>query len=217
MNYEEFERLVITRRSVRKFAATEVPDELLNRALSLAVWAPNGGNKQAWGFYVVKNPAKIAAIADAVQAKTELMASWPEAASFGDVVARWRKTSDFFRRASVLIAVGMGNYESIADKILAQRGSEDKEAAAITAARTLGASRLQSVAAAINTLLLGLHLQGLASCWMAGPQQAKAEIEQIVEMSPDLDFIALIPVGFPGEEPRDCPRKPLADVVHYLR
>lgn len=217
MRYEDFADLVTSRRSVRRFEDREVPDEMIQRALDLAVWAPNGGNRQAWAFYVVKNRDLIDKLADAVKAKTELMASWPEAEPFGEAVARWRRTSDFFRRAPALVAVAMGRYESIADQILAARGEGDPEATRMIAARRLGASRLQSVAAAVNTLLLALHAQGLGGCWMAGPQQAKEEIETLLGVPANLDFVALVPLGFPAETPAAGARRPMEEVVFYYR
>lgn len=216
MEYEDLAALVKSRRSIRRFADKEVPDEAIRKALDLAVWAPNGGNRQSWAFYVVKNKQVIGKIADAVKAKTELMAAWPEAERFGDSVQRWRRTSDFFRSAPVCIAVAMGRYESTADLVLNARGEGDPEAKEMLAARRLGASRLQSVSAAIATLILALHQQGLGTCWMAGPQQAKREIERILEVPPDLDFVTLIPVGYPAESPAPGPRRPMDEVVRFL-
>jgi nitroreductase len=217
MDYDNLLELVATRRSVRRYAEREVPDELIEKALAAAVWAPSGGNRQSWAFYVVKNKDLIAEMADAVRAKTELMSNWPEAARFGETIERWRRTSDFFRRAPACIAVMMGKYESIADQVLAARGEDDPQARAIKSHRQLGNSRLQSVAAAVQTLLLALHTQGLGACWMAGPQQAKTEIEQILGVPSDLDFVALVPVGFPVETVTAGPRRPMAEVVRFLR
>jgi nitroreductase len=217
MQFDELAELVKTRRSVRRFADREVPDELINRALEVAVWAPNGGNRQSWGFYVVKNRDLITTIADAVQAKTELMAAWPEAEGFGETISRWRRTSDFFRTAPALIAVTTGKYESIADRVLATRGEGDPQAAEMIAARRTGSSRLQSVAAAVAILILALHQQGLGSTWMAGPQQAKTEIEALLKVPGDMDFVALVPVGFQAESPTPGPRRPMDEVVQFLR
>lgn len=217
MQYDELARLVKERRSVRRYADREVPDELIQRALDLAVWAPNGGNRQPWAFYVVKRRQLIEQMADAVREKTKLMSSWPEAQRFSHTLERWLQTSDFFRHAPVCIAVMMGKYESIADRILAARGDDDPAAQAIAHYRQVGSSRLQSVAAAINTLLLALHAQGLGACWMAGPQQAKEEIERLLEVPDDLDFVALIPVGFPAESPQPGPRRPMEEVVRFFR
>ena len=95
VEWEELSKLVKTRRSIRKFQDKPVPEELLLKALELATWAPNGGNQQAWRFLIVTNRELIQKMGDAVVAKSELMASWPEAEQFGENVARWRKNSDF--------------------------------------------------------------------------------------------------------------------------
>lgn len=217
INLEEISTLIKTRRSVRKFQPTPVPEDILLKVLELAVWAPNGGNFQAWRFVVVTNGERIRQLGDAVKAKTELMASWPEAQQFGETVSRWRKTSDFFRNAPACIAVFMGKYTSIADQILQARGETDPVARDIRAWREMGKTSLQSAAAAITYICLLLHYFGLASTWMAGPIQAKKEIEELLQAPADFDFIGLIPVGYPADTPAAPPRKPVQDVVKFMR
>jgi nitroreductase len=213
----ELGELIKTRRSVRKFQDKPVPEDLLLKALELATWAPNGGNQQAWKFLIVSNKGLIGKMADAVKAKTELMSSWSEAKQFGDTVERWRKTSDFFRGAPACIAVLMGRYSSIADQILRARGELDAVAREIRSCRQVGSSSLQSAAAAITYLLLLLHYFGLGTTWMAGPLQAKKEIEQLLGVGPEWDFVSLIPVGYPAETPEVRPRKPIAEVIQFFR
>lgn len=217
-NMAALEQLILSRRSIRRFQKRDVPDELLLRALSLARWAPNGGNRQPWHFFVIKDHALIEKIAAAVQAASDRMAAWPEASAYGETVARWQRTSAFFKTAPVLIAVFMGNYRSVADMVLEDRlaATGDPDAARMAEARRLGSSRLQSVAAAISYLLLALHQLGLGACWMAGPQQAKEEIETLLGNPTGLDFVALIPVGYPAETPRST-RQPVEEVVTFLR
>jgi len=43
------------RRSVRRYKPDSVPDELLERILDAARWAPSGGNIQPWKFIVIKD------------------------------------------------------------------------------------------------------------------------------------------------------------------
>ncbi len=209
--------LIKGRRSVRRFQDRPVPEDLLLKALELATWAPNGGNYQPWRFFIVSNKNLIHQMADAVKAKTELMASWPEACQYGEVVERWRRSCDFFRNAPVCLAILMGKYSSIADQILRSRGESDPVAREIHSFRQLGNSSLQSVAAAITYLLLVLHQFGLGATWMAGPQQAKKEIEKILGVSPEWDFVDLIPVGYPAESPKTPARKPIDEVVQFFR
>ena len=214
---EELSELIKTRRSIRKFQDTPVPEDLLMKALELATWAPNGGNKQVWRFWIVTNRELIQKMGDAVKSKTELIASWPEAKQFGETLAKWRRTSDFFRGAPVCIAVLMGKYSSVADQILRARGETDPIAREIRSCRETGKSSLQSAAAAITYICLFLHYFGLGTTWMAGPLQAKKEIEQLLNVPPEWDFVGLIPVGYAAEAPEVQPRKPIKDVIQFFR
>ncbi|MEA2624280.1 MAG: hypothetical protein QOD06_325 [Candidatus Binatota bacterium] len=46
-----------TCRTIRRFEARPVPDELLRKVLTAATWAPSGGNRQPWRFVVVRDAA----------------------------------------------------------------------------------------------------------------------------------------------------------------
>jgi len=215
---EEFSELIRTRRSIRKFRDKPVPEDLLVKALELATWAPNGGNRQMWRFCIVTNRDLIQRMGDEVKSKTELIASWPEAAPFGETVARWRRTCDFFRGAPACIAVlKEKSSASLADRILQARGEVDPIAREIRSFREIGKSSLQSAAAAIAYLCLLLHYFGLGTTWMTGPLQAKKEIEQLLKVSPEWDFVGLIPVGYAAEAPEAKPRKPIRDVIQFFR
>lgn len=217
MEFARLSELIRTRRSIRRYKPDEVPDEMLLKAIDLATWAPNGGNFQPWQFCIVKNRELIGQMADAVDARSRLMASWPEAAPFQEHADRWVRVGAFFREAPACIAVMVGGYQSIADRLLAARGPSDPAAQEMAEWRRFGASRIQTIGGAVMLLLLALHQQGLGACWMAGPQQAKAEIERILGVPEDMDFVALVPVGFPAEEREGAPRKPLDQVVRILR
>lgn len=217
MEFADLAALVKTRRSIRRYKPDDVPEEMLLKAIDLATWAPNGGNFQPWQFWIVKNRQVMEQMADAVDARSRLMASWPEAEPFREHADRWVRTSAFFRHAPACIAVMVGGYKSIADRLLEARGDSDPAAVEMAEWRRFGSSRVQTIGGAVMTLLLALHQQGLGACWMAGPQQAKAEIEQILGVPEGFDFVALVPVGWPAEAKEGRPRKPLEEVVRVLR
>jgi iodotyrosine deiodinase len=52
----EFYEGIKTRRSVRDFAATPVPKDVIENAIRAAGTAPNGANLQPWHFVAVSNP-----------------------------------------------------------------------------------------------------------------------------------------------------------------
>jgi len=53
---KDFFEVVTTRRSVRRYKPDPVPDELIQKILDAARWAPTGGNLQPWVFYVITDP-----------------------------------------------------------------------------------------------------------------------------------------------------------------
>ena len=53
-----------TLRAVRRLRSDPIPDDVLERILQAAAWAPSGGNVQPWRMVVVKDPATRQAIGD---------------------------------------------------------------------------------------------------------------------------------------------------------
>ncbi|MFC1918529.1 nitroreductase family protein [Chloroflexota bacterium] len=205
-----------SRRSIRSWQDKDVPQELLQQAIELATWAPNGGNQQNWRFYLILNQENIRAIADVVQSSANQISSWAEAEKLIDTV-RLRERAGFFREAPAAIAVAASQYQSPIDKVLAAREKTDNQARIIRQWRNIVNSRIQSVAAAIAYLLLILHQMGLGAVWMTGPMQAKEEIEKIIKVPSGMDIIAFIPVGYPAETPPPKERKPIEEVCEIIR
>ena len=50
-----FREVVNSRRSVRKFDETPLPDDVIRDCLELAMRAPNSSNLQPWEFHVVRS------------------------------------------------------------------------------------------------------------------------------------------------------------------
>lgn len=213
MDFTELSNLVKTRRSIRRWKSQKVPQDLLLDAIELATWAPNGGNQQNWRFYIISNERIILRIADAVQTSIDEITSWPESRLFDDA-QRWRQRASFFRDAPVLIGVAAAQYQSSIEKLLLAR-KDDDQAMKMQQWRQIADSRIQSVASAIAYLTLILHGKGLGAVWMTGPVIAKGEIEGILKIPPSLDFVALIPVGYPDElSTRE--RRPLREVCELI-
>jgi nitroreductase len=217
MEFADLEKLVKTRRSVRKWQERKVPEDLIKKAIELATWAPSGGNQQNWKFYVVLNPDKIKAIANVVRASSQLMASWTEAPRGPATPAPgFGRGPTFFEAAPALVAVAMSPYRSGADLAFEAREKTDPAAARMALARRIADSGVQSVSAAITTLLLVFHQMGLGAVWMTGPIQAKDEIEKVLNVPDGLDVIALIPVGYPDETPQSRGRKPFHEIGEVI-
>jgi nitroreductase len=216
MEINELEKLLKSRRSIRRWKKDEVPEELLKKAVELATWAPNGGNFQGWHFIAVEKKEMIKKMADAVQAVADKIAAWPEAQTWKEEVERYLKNASFFKEAPVCIAVFISRYQSVADKILISRESFDPEAKQILEFRRSAATAIQSAAAAVTTMLLSFHQMGLGAVWMAAPLQAKKKIETLLNVPAEMDLVALVAVGYPAESPiKD--RKPVDQVLEFVK
>ncbi len=73
---------------------------------------------------------------------------------------------------------------------------------------------LQDTAAAIENMLLCAHAMGLGSCWIGSFDESKCS--KTLHIKPELRPIAILPIGFPQEQPEQRPRRPLAEVVTFL-
>lgn len=215
MDIQTLEKLIKGRRSIRQWKKDEVSDDLLKKAIEIATWAPNGGNFQGWRFVVVKNKEVIRTMANAVQSAADKIASWPEAMSWQEDIKRYQKNASFFRNAPVCIGAFVGQYRSIADKVLTARESFDPEAREILGFRRSAPTAIQSAAAAVNTMLLVLHQMGLGAVWLGAPLMAKKEIETILKVPQHLTLICLIAVGYSDESPRKD-RKPVEQVLDFI-
>lgn len=58
IDLDAFRKVVRSRRSVRKFTATPIPQAVLDDCLDMAMLAPCSSGLQPWEFYIVRSPAK---------------------------------------------------------------------------------------------------------------------------------------------------------------
>lgn len=56
INVEEFRKVVMSRRSIRVFEPTPIPEEVTQDCLNMGLLAPNSSNLQPWEFYWVRTP-----------------------------------------------------------------------------------------------------------------------------------------------------------------
>lgn len=215
MDINDLERLIKSRRSIRKWKPDEVPEEMLKKAVALATWAPNGGNYQGWLFVIVKNRETIIKMADAVQSVADRIASWPEARAWEEDVKRYQKNTSFFRNAPAVIGIFIRDYRSVMDKVLLAREPIDPVASRIMGFRRTAPTAIQSASAAATTMLLAFHQMGLGAIWLASPLMAKKEIETVLKVPSEMNLVCLIAVGYPDESP-EKDRKPVEEVMRVI-
>jgi nitroreductase len=116
-----------------------------------------------------------------------------------------------------MILVGAKRRENPMEKIIAERAKVDERAARMVEWGVTIGSRVQSVSSGIAYLLLVMHQKGLGATWMTGPiSQAKGDIEKIIGVPPDVDIVAMIPVGYSTDTPVSY-RKPVNEICQVIK
>jgi len=70
---------------------------------------------------------------------------------------------------------------------------------------------LQDTAAAIQNIMLTAHSLGLGSCWVGAFKEE--EIRKVIRAPKEMRPIALIPIGYPNENPAARNRRPLSEIT----
>jgi len=73
---------------------------------------------------------------------------------------------------------------------------------------------VQSVAAAIQNMLLVAHDVGLGGCWCSAPLLSPTAVRRALGIPQSVEPQALIALGYPDEKPEPLRRKPLCEVIY---
>lgn len=200
------------RKSIRRFKQAPVPEEIINRILEAGRMAPSANNTQPWSFVVIKDRAVLKQMAEGVRGMIDRMVPYAESEKQAQRLAAYKSNYyTFFQHAPVVIAVFMEAYDAGTDKLLVKMGYPAED---IRRLRPLPG--LQSVAAAVQNMLLAIHALGYGSCWMTGPLVAQEAFEKLLGFGKEKFIAALLPVGIPDENPPAKSRKELQEIVKTL-
>lgn len=189
------------RRSIRKFKADTVPDNLIREVLEAAKTAPSGTNIQPWRFVVVKSEAAKERLSTAttlpfVTSAPVVIACCVDHSVFSNVENRVRE----LKEAGAFLGTPL---EGIDPKDYVKRRNADEA--------TAKAYLSLNAAIAIDHLTLRAVDLGLGTCWVMMFDQNKAK--EAMDLDERYTIIALIPIGYPDQDPPPRPRLPLEEVV----
>jgi len=198
--------------SIRRFKQQPVPDKDIERILDAGRFAPSANNTQPWSFLVIRDRGTLAQMAEAVRAMIDRMVPFAENEKQAQRLAAYKSTYyTFFENAPVVIAVLMEGYDAGTDRLMARMGYGPEDVA-----RLRPNPGLQSVAAAVQNMLLAVHAMGYGSCWMTGPLVAQEAFEKLLGFGKEKSIAALLPVGVPDEDPAARPRKALEEITKRI-
>lgn len=207
IDVEEFRKVVMSRRSVRRFDDTPLPDAVLNDCIDMALLAPNSSNLQPWEFHVVRTPALRKELAAAClgqnAAKTAqalvvivarldtweehcdlMLESWPQTAVPKVVDNYYRRWARLHYNQGPLNLLGHGKrvFAAVAGvKRPMPRGPFTHADMKVWAAKT--------VALASENFMLALRAHGFDSCPMEGFDEHR--VNRILDL-PANGFVVMI-------------------------
>ncbi|MBF0122812.1 MAG: nitroreductase family protein [Candidatus Omnitrophica bacterium] len=192
-------KVIHERHSTRMFLETPVADEDVRAILDAANQAPSAHNQQSWRFIVLKGKYKEE-LADLVLSKA---ADFPKPSS-----TLLRLASRSIHSAPVIIAVANTG------ELIARGGDlfNIKDGSGVDFFRIM---EIQSSAAAVQNLLLAATSLGLGTVWLGVLVLIKDDILKFIG-EPKGEFMAVIPLGYPGQSSRGPKKKSLEAVIKYF-
>lgn len=189
------------RRSIRKFKSDPVSDQEIKALLEAARLAPSGVNMQPWRFVVIKSDQGRERLNEAtwlpfVAKAPVVLACCVDKQSYGTLGNRITE----LREAGAFLGTPLENMTS---EEYAKNRKRDQ--AAIDAYMALNA------AIAIDHITLRAVDLGLATCWVMMFDQDK--IKLALDLDDKYHVVALIPVGYPDQDPAPRPRLPLDELI----
>jgi len=69
------------------------------------------------------------------------------------------------------------------------------------------------VSIAVEHLMLQAQEEGLGTCWIGAFEEK--DVKKLLDIPSEVKVLALTPLGYPDEVPKDRGRKPLSEIVSY--
>lgn len=199
----ELSQVIERRRSIRKFKPDPVPDEFVRALLDAARLAPSGTNIQPWRFVVVKDPETRQKIGECTfglrfvaQAPVVIVCC----ADLRALEARPQRMAELWE-AGVFAGTDLENLNP-ADLARLRADMDEQAARAYVGLNT---------AIAIEHMALKAVDLGLGSCWVM--MFSPGKVKKLLGLGENIMVVALLPVGFPDQDPPPRPRLPEKDIL----
>ncbi|MGD9696412.1 MAG: nitroreductase family protein [Thermoleophilia bacterium] len=204
------------RRAVRRYTSAPVPDEEVERLLRLALLAPTGHGAQAWGFVVVRDEERRAALADLVlrgAAEYFRLFRPPAEGATPERHAEW---------AAGYAEEALGSYRDVPVwlcAVVVPRFRHDEP----IMERIERFSDITSVSFAIENLLIAARAVGLGTTPTNFHFFVEDEFRALLGLPDRVGLHYLTPLGYPTEFPRGLrpamarARRPWRTLVHEER
>ncbi|HEX5139315.1 MAG TPA: nitroreductase family protein [Dehalococcoidia bacterium] len=196
---EAFQRLIRSRRSIRRYQPVPISPGVMRRILEAGTWAPSAHNRQPWRFVVLTETGEREALARAMGEllRNARLADGDDVADIeGDVARSYARIAS--SAAAVAAFLTMEDMDSYPDP--ARSRAEELMA-------------VQGVAMAVQNILLAAHAEGIGACWMCAPLFCQEEVGSALGVPEHWKAQALITLGLPASKGKPPTRRPVDEVL----
>ncbi|MFP2924022.1 nitroreductase [Pyxidicoccus sp. 3LG] len=212
----DFEDLVRSRRSSRRFLPTPIPRELITEALSLAQLAPSNSNIQPWRLFLAEGE-RIERLRTALMA--EVKANPRELAPLPASFRSHRRELG----AIVYGSMGVARDDDVGRELASRRNYEFFGAPMVGILcmhRDLGLVDAVGVGMYLQTLVLGLTARGIGTCVQAALRTYPEVLRRELAIPDELEILCGLSLGyadpdFPTNQLR-IPKQPVEQNVSIL-
>jgi len=205
--------VITSRKSIRRYTADPIPDEMIYKILEAGRWAPTGHNYQPWRFIVVRDPETKKAIG-----RMSKIATGSRETAFygmGTLQPRFAGIEDTEKRNRVMKTMYSGQVSEFAGNA----------AVVIVLLGSMLEGELNvpyDLAACMENMILEAHSLGIGSCWVHAPVGGTRDALKFKKLMKipagmgEYKVLACLSLGWPLEErkhPR--PKKPLEELVYW--
>ena len=200
---------ITMRRSIRKFAPDDVPDEIIGQMLESARLAPSGHNRQPWRFLVVRNEQQKDELCRMCRGQRFIQEAPVVIVCFGDLKRYSLMATKQVHQELVELGVTDGRQSYLAEPGQGQP-SEDMVTMALQDA--LIHLKANSYIAIEHLVLMATAL-GLGTCWVSRIG-GLTDVNRLFSLDDSLVPVALVALGYPeGELPSPRPRLSLKEIM----
>jgi nitroreductase len=195
-------------RSIRRLKPDPIPEEILRKIVDAGIHAPSGGNRQDWGFILVRDPEVKLFIRDRYRdTQKRMQAGRPPISELPPDRQRAMKAgaylSEHMHEAPVLLlACTLKEYPSFA-----QAKNERASTATVHG----------SIYPAVQNILLACRAFGIGATLTTTHCFFEEELKQKLGIPENVEISALLPMGYPRGKLGKTTRKPVEEVLFWDR
>jgi nitroreductase/ferredoxin len=212
--YTETEKVILKRRSVRRYKKEQVPDWMVHRILEAGRFAPSAGNCQPWKFVVVRDHEVL----------DELNVDVKEIASMYNRLLDYRTNRSWWRRllANVMIRrmpnklhpTPFAATKHLSDGTLSLFHNAPTVILIFKDVRGISSPDLDNGIAGQN-MVIAAHSMGLGTCWVGFTKLAfekKKKWKKFFGIDHPYEFANSIAIGWPAGNPDGMVPRPVHPV-----